>query len=105
MNLLKLTFFHFVWKQLSDFGLAVTDAGQNKNNLKLSGTLGYLAPEYLLDGMYTNSPIIAQLILIGCYSYYSIISFPSLGVNKKVLLDPIDFNFVFTCSDLNKCML
>ncbi|KAK9032187.1 hypothetical protein V6N11_056466 [Hibiscus sabdariffa] len=35
--------------KLSDFGLAVTDAAQNKNNLKLSGTLGYVAPEYLLD--------------------------------------------------------
>ncbi|XP_039045215.1 probable receptor-like protein kinase At1g80640 [Hibiscus syriacus] len=40
--------------KLSDFGLAVTDADQNKNNLKLSGTLGYLAPEYLLDGKLTD---------------------------------------------------
>ncbi|XWS17851.1 hypothetical protein CRYUN_Cryun33cG0103800 [Craigia yunnanensis] len=40
--------------KLSDFGLAVTDAAQNKNNLKLSGTLGYLAPEYLLDGKLTD---------------------------------------------------
>ncbi|PPR84354.1 hypothetical protein GOBAR_AA36356 [Gossypium barbadense] len=38
--------------KLSDFGLAVTDAAQNKNNLKLSGTLGYVAPEYLLDGIW-----------------------------------------------------
>ena len=36
--------------QLSDFGLAVTDGTQNKKNIKLSGTLGYVAPEYLLDG-------------------------------------------------------
>jgi serine/threonine protein kinase len=36
--------------QLSDFGLAVTSGIENKN-IKLSGTLGYVAPEYLLDGM------------------------------------------------------
>ncbi|KAG6643748.1 probable receptor-like protein kinase At1g80640 isoform X2 [Carya illinoinensis] len=40
--------------KLSDFGLAVTDAAQNKNNIKLSGTLGYVAPEYLLDGKLTD---------------------------------------------------
>lgn len=48
------------WIQLSDFGLAITDGSQNKNNIKLSGTLGYVAPEYLLDGM----P--AQLSTISC---------------------------------------
>lgn len=37
--------------QLSDFGLAITGGNQSKENLKLSGTLGYVAPEYLLDGM------------------------------------------------------
>ncbi|XVE91231.1 hypothetical protein DITRI_Ditri20bG0137700 [Diplodiscus trichospermus] len=36
--------------KLSDFGLAVTTGSQNKN-VKLSGTLGYVAPEYLLEGM------------------------------------------------------
>ncbi|KAE8731680.1 putative receptor-like protein kinase [Hibiscus syriacus] len=40
--------------KLSDFGLAVTDAAHKKNNLKLSGTLGYVAPEYLLDGKLTD---------------------------------------------------
>ncbi|XP_010665794.1 probable receptor-like protein kinase At1g80640 isoform X2 [Beta vulgaris subsp. vulgaris] len=35
--------------KLSDFGLAITDGPHIKNNLKLSGTLGYVAPEYLLD--------------------------------------------------------
>ncbi|CAK9185510.1 unnamed protein product [Ilex paraguariensis] len=40
--------------KLSDFGLAVTDGSQNKNNIKLSGTLGYVAPEYLLDGTLTD---------------------------------------------------
>ncbi|GER27942.1 protein kinase superfamily protein [Striga asiatica] len=40
--------------KLSDFGLAVLDGPQNKNNIKLSGTLGYVAPEYLLDGKLTD---------------------------------------------------
>lgn len=40
--------------KISDFGLAVTDGTQNKNNIKLSGTLGYVAPEYLLDGKLTD---------------------------------------------------
>ncbi|XP_030968003.1 probable receptor-like protein kinase At1g80640 isoform X2 [Quercus lobata] len=34
--------------KLSDFGLAVTSGTEN-NNLKLSGTMDYVAPEYLLD--------------------------------------------------------
>ncbi|KAL0359318.1 UNVERIFIED_CONTAM: putative receptor-like protein kinase [Sesamum angustifolium] len=40
--------------KLSDFGLAILDGTQNKNNIKLSGTLGYVAPEYLLDGKLTD---------------------------------------------------
>ncbi|KAI5673275.1 hypothetical protein M9H77_13639 [Catharanthus roseus] len=40
--------------KLSDFGLAIVDGSQNKNNIKLSGTLGYVAPEYLLDGKLTD---------------------------------------------------
>lgn len=40
-----------MWRiQLCDFGLAIRDGTQRKNNIKLSGTLGYVAPEYLLDG-------------------------------------------------------
>uniref|UniRef100_A0A2N9IGE3 Protein kinase domain-containing protein n=1 Tax=Fagus sylvatica TaxID=28930 RepID=A0A2N9IGE3_FAGSY len=39
--------------KLSDFGLAVTSGIENKN-IKLSGTLGYVAPEYLLDGKLTD---------------------------------------------------
>ncbi|GLU22000.1 hypothetical protein SLE2022_381030 [Rubroshorea leprosula] len=39
--------------KLSDFGLAVTAGGQDKN-VKLSGTLGYVAPEYLLEGKLTD---------------------------------------------------
>lgn len=37
--------------QLSDFGLAITEVTRKKNKVKLSGTLGYVAPEYVLDGM------------------------------------------------------
>lgn len=40
--------------KLSDFGLAITDGPNSKNNIKLSGTLGYVAPEYLLDGKLTD---------------------------------------------------
>ncbi|XP_059643760.1 probable receptor-like protein kinase At1g80640 [Cornus florida] len=40
--------------KLSDFGLAITGGNQNKNNIKLSGTLDDLAPEYLLDGKLTD---------------------------------------------------
>ncbi|XP_022777110.1 probable receptor-like protein kinase At1g80640 [Durio zibethinus] len=39
--------------KLSDFGLAVATGSQNKN-IKLSGTLGYVAPEYLLEGKLTD---------------------------------------------------
>ncbi|RZC53925.1 hypothetical protein C5167_012780 [Papaver somniferum] len=38
---------------LSDFGLAVA-SGLQKSNIKLSGTLGYVAPEYILDGKLTE---------------------------------------------------
>ncbi|GMJ07754.1 hypothetical protein like AT2G25220 [Hibiscus trionum] len=52
--------------KLSDFGLAVTDAAKNKNNLKLSGTLGYVAPEYLLDDksdVYAFGIVLLELLL------------------------------------------
>ncbi|KAK2392075.1 Protein kinase superfamily protein [Trifolium repens] len=39
--------------KLSDFGLAIID-GSQKKNIKVSGTLGYVAPEYLLDGKLTD---------------------------------------------------
>lgn len=41
----------FLLIQLSDFGLAVGNGIQNNKSIKLSGTLGYVAPEYLVDGM------------------------------------------------------
>ncbi|XAR50496.1 Non-specific serine/threonine protein kinase [Bertholletia excelsa] len=40
--------------KLSDFGLAVAGGNQGKDSVKLSGTLGYVAPEYLLDGKLTD---------------------------------------------------
>ncbi|KAH7671883.1 Non-specific serine/threonine protein kinase protein [Dioscorea alata] len=36
--------------KIADFGLAVTSGNLSKGNVKISGTLGYVAPEYLLDG-------------------------------------------------------
>lgn len=39
--------------KLSDFGIAVSAGSQDKN-IKLSGTLGYVAPEYLLEGKLTD---------------------------------------------------
>ncbi|KAA8525545.1 hypothetical protein F0562_007402 [Nyssa sinensis] len=49
--------------KLSDFGLAVTDGTQNNKNIKLSGTLGYVAPEYLLDGKLTDKSDVYALEL------------------------------------------
>ncbi|RCV05162.1 hypothetical protein SEVIR_1G060200v4 [Setaria viridis] len=40
--------------KISDFGLAVTSGNHSKGNIKLSGTMGYVAPEYLLDGKLTE---------------------------------------------------
>jgi serine/threonine protein kinase len=40
--------------QIADFGLAVSSGSVNKGSVKLSGTLGYVAPEYLLDGKLTE---------------------------------------------------
>lgn len=40
--------------KLSDFGLSVIVGAQNKGDIKLSGTMGYVAPEYLLDGKLTD---------------------------------------------------
>ncbi|CAN1287870.1 Probable receptor-like protein kinase At1g80640 [Linum perenne] len=50
-NILLDSNFH---AKLSDFGLAVADSTHNKNKLKLSGTVGYVAPEYMLDGELTE---------------------------------------------------
>lgn len=52
-----MTFCDRSYIQISDFGLAVTNGMHGKNNIKLSGTLGYVAPEYLLDGKTFTFPI------------------------------------------------
>lgn len=49
--------------QISDFGLAVTSGNHSKGNIKLSGTMGYVAPEYLLDGMTFYHPCVLLVIL------------------------------------------
>ncbi|KAL3618379.1 hypothetical protein CASFOL_038700 [Castilleja foliolosa] len=40
--------------KIADFGIAITGGSSNKANIKLTGTLGYVAPEYLLDGKLTD---------------------------------------------------
>ncbi|GAA0173999.1 hypothetical protein LIER_27484 [Lithospermum erythrorhizon] len=40
--------------KLSDFGLSITAGNLEKSNIKVSGTLGYVAPEYILDGKLTD---------------------------------------------------
>ncbi|RLM61395.1 putative receptor-like protein kinase [Panicum miliaceum] len=40
--------------KISDFGLAINGGNHNKDVIKPSGTFGYVAPEYLLDGQLTE---------------------------------------------------
>ncbi|GAA0150667.1 hypothetical protein LIER_09553 [Lithospermum erythrorhizon] len=40
--------------KLSDFGLAITAGNSERGNIKVSGTMGYVAPEYILDGKLTD---------------------------------------------------
>ena len=62
--------------QLSDFGLAVT-SGTESNNLKLSGTMDYVAPEYLLDGMLDFTKLSTHVLLsFGLYYLYVCFIFP-----------------------------
>jgi len=62
--------------QLSDFGLAVTSGTEN-NNLKLSGTMDYVAPEYLLDGMLDFTRLSTRILIsIGLYYLYVCFIFP-----------------------------
>jgi serine/threonine protein kinase len=63
--------------KIADFGLAVSSGSVNKGSVKLSGTLGYVAPEYLLDGtMSSSSQIILLfvdktiLLTLKCYFHY-----------------------------------
>ncbi|RAL47659.1 hypothetical protein DM860_017635 [Cuscuta australis] len=56
--------------KISDFGLSITGANINKSNAKISGSQGYVAPEYLLDGklsdktdVYAFGIILLELLL------------------------------------------
>ncbi|KQJ95935.1 probable receptor-like protein kinase At1g80640 isoform X1 [Brachypodium distachyon] len=40
--------------KISDFGLAINGGNHNKDDQNPSGTVGYVAPEYLLDGQLTE---------------------------------------------------
>nr|TKW09668.1 hypothetical protein SEVIR_6G117900v2 [Setaria viridis]TKW09669.1 hypothetical protein SEVIR_6G117900v2 [Setaria viridis] len=40
--------------KISDFGLAIYGGNHNKDDINPSGTVGYVAPEYLLDGQLTE---------------------------------------------------
>ncbi|KAB2026536.1 hypothetical protein ES319_D06G225800v1 [Gossypium barbadense] len=53
--------------KLSDFGLAVVTGSQNKN-VKLSGTLGYVAPEYLLEELLVRKKPLEQMSPSRCQS-------------------------------------
>jgi serine/threonine protein kinase len=58
--------------QISDFGLAVTSGNIDKGSMNLSGTLGYVAPEYLLDG---ESSLFSRVrITFVCYQQRNSIS-------------------------------
>uniref|UniRef100_A0A453T5M3 Protein kinase domain-containing protein n=1 Tax=Aegilops tauschii subsp. strangulata TaxID=200361 RepID=A0A453T5M3_AEGTS len=50
--------------KIADFGLAVTSGNLDKGNLKISGTLGYVAPEYLLDGA---ASVCSKVLLLSVY--------------------------------------
>lgn len=51
--------------QLSDFGFAMVSGIQHKN-MKMSGTLGYVAPEYISHGMpcYIVAPFLNQVVVV-----------------------------------------
>ncbi|KAJ7962786.1 Receptor-like kinase [Quillaja saponaria] len=77
--------------KLSDFGLAVTSGIQNEN-IKLSGTLGYIAPEYLLDGKLTDK---SDMSSTECQSIVNW-AMPQLTDRSKLLsiLDPVIRNTI-----------
>lgn len=73
-------FVSFYFIQLSDFGLSVT-AGTQSRNVKISGTLGYVAPEYLLEGMPRFDHLIYDdgfLICWYCFFFKLLFSFEKL---------------------------
>ncbi|KMZ61506.1 Kinase family protein [Zostera marina] len=93
--------------KVSDFGLAVTNVNRYKSGTKLSGTLGYVAPEYILDGKLTDKSdvyafgvVLLELLLgrkpvekLGPSQYQSIVTWamPQLTDRSKLpgIVDPM----------------
>ncbi|KAK1602203.1 hypothetical protein QYE76_007557 [Lolium multiflorum] len=72
--------------KISDFGLAVSSGNRSKGNLKLSGTLGYVAPEYLLDGKLTEKSLCicirSSTSLSFCWEGGQLRRWPHLNANQ-----------------------
>lgn len=79
--------------QISDFGLAVTSGNHSKGNIKLSGTMGYVAPEYLLDGMLfsPSTSCVSPAIL---FVEYSLITSSQLWRSTLIMCNCIEFREV-----------
>ncbi|XP_030968004.1 probable receptor-like protein kinase At1g80640 isoform X3 [Quercus lobata] len=80
--------------KLSDFGLAVTSGTEN-NNLKLSGTMDYVAPEYLLDELLTGRKPLENLAPAQCLSIVTW-AMPQLTDRSKLpkIVDPVIRNMM-----------
>uniref|UniRef100_A0A9I9D0M6 non-specific serine/threonine protein kinase n=1 Tax=Cucumis melo TaxID=3656 RepID=A0A9I9D0M6_CUCME len=77
--------------KLSDFGLSVIVGAQNKNDIKLSGTMGYVAPEYLLDGNILSVNYLLLLHIVSFQLQFGILAMPQLTDRSKLpdIVDPV----------------